>query len=111
MDWKQANLGQKKNSIKKQFEFCFHCGKYFNSEDDKQIQRINLKKGITLNNIVVICKDCQKELKQKDEYIFSHDTDKLILETYFLNHSYEYRKMIMNSLKYQRKLSKEENSE
>ena len=103
-------MGQKKNNIKKQFEFCFHCGKCFNSEDEKQIQRINLKKGIALNNVVVICKDCQKELKQKEEFIFSHDTDKLVLETYFLNHSYEYRKMIMNSLKYQRKLYKNNNS-
>ena len=68
-DWKQENLGKRKNNIKSEFDTCICCGKHLENPDDKRIQRINLKKGVSRNNVVIICKEGKEALEKAKQEV------------------------------------------
>lgn len=94
-------MGQKKNSIKNNIHSCFACGKDLNNTQDKIIHRINQKKGITRNNIVILCPQCKYKFSLGKFKIFLVKISKEILNKYFLNQDKNYKKIILKSLQYQ----------
>ena len=94
-------MGQKKSSIKNNIHSCFACGKDLNNIQDKIIHRINQKKGITRNNIVILCPQCKYKFSLGKFKIFLVKISKEILNKYFLNQDKNYKKIILKSLQYQ----------
>ena len=95
-------MSQKKNDIKNSVNYCFSCGKELNNLEDKIIHRINQKKGITKNNIVVLCSVCKYKFSLGKHKIFLVKIEKEILKKYFNNQDKNYKKIILMSLQYQR---------
>ena len=94
-------MGQKKSSIKNNIHSCFACGKDLNNIQDKIIHRINQKKGITRNNIVILCPQCKYKFSLGKFKIFLVIKSKEILNKYFINQDKNYKKIILKSLQYQ----------
>ena len=94
-------MSQKKNIIKNNIHSCFACGKDLNNIQDKIIHRINQKKGITRNNIVILCPQCKYKFSLGKFKIFLVKISKEILNKYFLNQDKNYKKIILKSLQYQ----------
>lgn len=95
-------MGKKKNKIKNNINYCFICGKYLDNISDKFIHRINNKKGITTNNIVILCPKCKQKILSNKLKIFLIDIKQFIINRYFKNNNKDYKKIILKSLKYQR---------
>lgn len=95
-------MGQKKNEIKNSINYCFFCGKELNNLDDKIIHRINQKKGITKNNIVILCPVCKYKFSLGKQKIFLVKIGQEILKKYFKNQDKNYKKIILKSLQYQK---------
>lgn len=94
-------LSKKKVSIKNSINYCFFCGKELNNLDDKIIHRINQKKGITRNNIVILCPTCKYKFSLGKFKIFLVEIEKKILNKYFNNQNKNYKKIILKALQYQ----------
>ena len=94
-------MSQKKNDIKSSIHYCFFCGKELNNLDEKIIHRINQKKGISKNNIVVLCPKCKYKFSLGGLKIFFVKIKTEILNKYFLNQDKNYKKIILKSLQYQ----------
>ena len=94
-------MSQKKNLIKNNIHSCFFCGKDLGNISDKIIHRINQKKGVTRNNIVILCPVCKYKFSLGKFKIFLVEISKEILNKYFNNQDKNYKKIILNSLQYQ----------
>ena len=94
-------MSQKKNLIKNNIHSCFFCGKYLENIEDKIIHRINHKKGITRNNIVILCPLCKYKFSLGKLKIFLVEIEKEILNKYFNNQDKNYKKIILSALQYQ----------
>ena len=94
-------MSQKKNLIKNNIHFCFSCGKNLENIEDKIIHRINQKKGITRNNIVILCPQCKYKFSLGKFKIFLVEISKEILKKYFNNQDKSYKKIILSALQYQ----------
>lgn len=94
-------MGQKKNELKNSINSCFFCGKDLNNIQDKIIHRINQKKGVTRNNIVILCPQCKYKFSLGKFKIFLVKIPREILNKYFLNQDKNYKKTILKSLQFQ----------
>src|SRR5574344_525587 len=94
-------MSQKKNDIKSSIHYCFFCGKELENLDEKIIHRINQKKGISKNNIVILCPKCKYKFSLGKFKIFLVEISKEILNKYFENKDKGYKKIILKSLQYQ----------
>ncbi len=94
-------MSQKKNSIKNSINYCFSCGKDLQNIEEKIIHRINQKKGITRNNIVILCPQCKYKFSLGKFKIFLVEISKEILNKYFKNQDKKYKKIILSALQYQ----------
>jgi len=94
-------MSQKKNSIKNNIYSCFFCGKDLQNIEEKIIHRINQKKGITRNNIVILCPQCKYKFSLGKFKIFLVEISKEILNKYFKNQDKNYKKIILRALQYQ----------
>lgn len=94
-------MSQKKNDIKNSINSCFACGKNLENIEEKIIHRINQKKGITRNNIVILCPTCKYKFSLGKFKIFLVEIEKKILNKYFNNQDKNYKKIILKSLQYQ----------
>lgn len=94
-------MSQKKNILKNSINSCFSCGKDLQNIEDKIIHRINQKKGITRNNIVILCQSCKYKFSLGKLKIFLVEISKEILNKYFNNHDKNYKKIILKALQYQ----------
>ena len=94
-------MSQKKNDIKNSINYCFFCGKELENLDEKIIHRINQKKGISKNNIVILCPKCKYKFSLGGLKIFFVKIKTEILNKYFLNQDKNYKKIILKSLQYQ----------
>lgn len=94
-------MGHKKNELKNNIQTCFACGKELENIKDKIIHRINQKKGVTRNNIVILCPSCKYKFSLGKFKIFLVEISKEILNKYFLKQDKSYKKIILKSLQYQ----------
>ena len=94
-------MSQKKSLIKNNIHSCFYCGKNLDNIQDKIIHRINQKKGVTRNNIVILCPLCKYKFSLVKFKIFLVEIQKDILNKYFKNQDKNYKKIILSSLQYQ----------
>ena len=94
-------MGQKKNELKNSIHSCFFCGKHLDNIQNKIIHRINQKKGITKNNIVILCPQCKYKFSLGKFKIFLVEIEKTILNKYFKNQDKSYKKIILSALQYQ----------
>ena len=94
-------MGQKKNELKNSIHSCFFCGKYLDNIQNKIIHRINQKKGITKNNIVILCPQCKYKFSLGKFKIFLVEISKEILNKYFKNQDKNYKKIILSALQHQ----------
>ena len=94
-------MSQKKNSIKNSIYSCFFCGKDLDNISDKIIHRINQKKGVTRNNIVILCPLCKYKFSLGRLKIFLVEIEKTILNKYFKNQNKNCKKIILSALQYQ----------
>lgn len=94
-------MSQKKNLIKNNIHSCFFCGKDLDNISDKIIHRINQKKGVTRNNIVILCPVCKYKFSLGKFKIFLVEISKEILNKYFNNQDKKYKKIILSALQYQ----------
>ena len=94
-------MSQKKNDIKNSINYCFSCGKELNNLDEKIIHRINQKKGITKNNIIILCPKCKYKFSLGGLKIFFVKIKTEVLNKYFLNQDKKYKRTILKSLQYQ----------
>ena len=95
-------MSQKKNEIKNSINFCFSCGKELNNLQDKIIHRINQKKGIAKNNVVILCPKCKYIFSLGKQKIYLEKISQEILKKYFNNQDKNYKKIILMSLQYQK---------
>lgn len=95
-------MGKKKNELKNNINYCFICGKNLDNIQDKIIHRINQKKGITKNNVVILCPKCKNEFLLGKLKIFLINIKQFIINRYFKNQDNNYKKTILKSLQYQR---------
>ena len=94
-------MSKKKVSIKNSINYCFSCGKELNNLDEKIIHRINQKKGITKNNIIILCPKCKYKFSLGGLKIFFVKIKTEVLNKYFLNQDKKYKRTILKSLQYQ----------
>ena len=94
-------MGQNKNELKNNINHCFVCGKNLDSIQNKIIHRINQKKGITRNNIVILCPSCKYKFSLGKLKIFLVKIPKEILNKYFLTQDKCYKQIILRALQYQ----------
>ena len=94
-------MSKKKNELKNNINSCFTCGKDLDNIEDKIIHRINQKKGITRNNIVILCPSCKYKFSLGKFKIFLVEISKEILNKYFKNQDRNYKKIILRALQYQ----------
>jgi len=95
-------MGHKKNELKKHIHYCFSCGAMLDNIKQKIIHRINQKKGICKNNIVILCPKCKYKFSLWRFKIYLVEISNIVLGFYFDNHSKRYRKIILNALQHQR---------
>ena len=72
-------MSQKKNLIKNNIHSCFSCGKDLYDISDKFIHRINQRKGVTRNNVVILCSLCKYKFSLGRLKIFLVEIEKTIL--------------------------------
>lgn len=94
-------MGQKKNELKTNINSCFFCGKDLQNIEEKIIHRINQKKGVSRNNIVILCPLCKYKFSLGRFKIFLVEIEKKILNKYFNNQDKNYKKIILKALQYQ----------
>lgn len=94
-------MGQKKNELKNSINNCFFCGKNLENISDKIVHRINQKKGVTRNNIVILCPSCKYKFSLGKFKIFLVEISKEILNKYFQNQDKNYKKIILKALQFQ----------
>ena len=94
-------MGQKKNELKNSINSCFFCGKDLENIQEKIIHRINQNKGVTRNNIVILCPSCKYKCSLEKFKIFLVEIEKEILDKYFNNQDKNYKKIILRALQYQ----------
>lgn len=95
-------MGKKKNKIKNNINYCFVCGENLDNISDKIIHRINNTKGITKNNVVILCPKCKNDFSLGKLKIFLINIKQFIINRYFKNQDNNYKKTILKSLQYQR---------
>ena len=95
-------MGKHKNNIKNKFDTCFCCGKKLETIEDKIIHRINKNKGVSKNNIVILCKNCKYKFSLGGLKLYNIIITKEILKEYFRNLEKNYKNIILKSLQYQR---------
>jgi hypothetical protein len=95
-------MGKKKNKLKNNINYCFVCGKNLDNISDKIIHRINNTKGITKNNVVILCPKCKNDFSLGKLNIFLINIKQFIINRYFKNQDNNYKKTILKSLQYQR---------
>ena len=87
-------MSKKKNEIKTEIDLCFFCGRPLNKIHDKRIHRIDLKKNVHINNIIILCITCEKAFQKAEKRIFNFGFDFKVLERYFKNKSIKYKNII-----------------
>jgi len=101
-------MGRRKIAIKNNIHSCFYCGKHLSSLKDKIIHRVNQKKNISENNIVILCPKCKYKFSLGGFKIYNINVGKESLKLYFENLEKDYKDKILKSLQLQRDRHNEE---
>lgn len=70
-----------KKTIKNLAQICFLCHSNFNH--NKHIHRIDQNKGYKINNMVVLCLNCKKELVKNKKQVWELPFKNKYLDEYF----------------------------
>lgn len=88
-------MSKKKSIIKSDIDTCFFCGKPLCKIEDKKAHRIDLKRNINQNNVIILCETCELALQRAEKRIFNFGFDFDIVERYFKNKSRKYKNLII----------------
>ena len=94
-----------KSRLKLKVDSCFFCGKDFKNREDKHAHRLDLKKGMKPNNIIILCPMCKLAFQKIKSKIFNFSLNLDFVEKYFKNFDIDTKKIIISKIKRLNKLS------